>query len=154
MNSLKELIAQFPSEKRDSSRLMVLNRTNESIGHKNFFDIPDFLDKNDVLVMNDTRVIPARLIGKKSTGANIEVFLLNRKSEKTWECLIKPSKRVKAGTKVVFSEKLTSGVFDKAKNDKWLVEFQYNGGFYEILNKTGNIPLPPYIERNLNDETD
>ena len=149
----KELIAQFPPEKRDSSRLMILNRENQEIIHKNFFDIIDFLDKNDVVVMNNTRVIPARLIGTKPTGANIEVFLLNRKSEKIWECLIKPSKRVKSGTKVIFSEELTSQVIDKAENDKWLIEFGYDGDFYEILDRTGNIPLPPYIARNLDDES-
>ena len=148
----KELIAQVPAEKRDGSRLMVLNRADKSITHKNFFDITEFFNENDVIVMNDTRVIPARLIGMKSTGAKIEAFLLCRKSEKIWECLIKPSKRVKAGTEIGFSESLNANIVERTENDKWLIEFQYGGDFYEILNKTGNIPLPPYIARNMNDE--
>lgn len=125
----KELIAQFPAEKRDNSNLMILNRKDKSVIHKKFLNIIDFLDENDVLVMNDTKVIPARLLGKKTTGANIEIFLLNKKTEKVWECLIKPSKRVKSGINVRFSDELECQIIDKTENDKWIVEFQYNGVF-------------------------
>ena len=152
-NLPEELIAQFPCEKRDESSLMVLDKQNKTVGHKKFFDIVDFLDENDVLVLNNTRVIPARLFGKKSTSAKIEVFLLERQTENQWEVLIKPSKRVKSGTVVEFSEELSAKILDRLPNDKWLVEFIYEGIFNEILAKVGNIPLPPYIERKLTDET-
>lgn len=147
----EELIAQFPAEKRDESSLMVLNKTIKTIEHKKFFDIVDLLSENDVLVMNDTKVIPARLLGKKSTGANIEIFLLKNRSEKLWETLIKPSKRVKPETIISLSDKLSAKVIEKTDNDKWLVEFLYEGDFRKILEEVGNIPLPPYIERNLSD---
>lgn len=152
-NLPEELIAQFPCEKRDESNLMVLDRQNKTIGHKKFFDIVDFFDKNDILVLNNTRVIPARLFGKKSTGAKIEVFLLERKTDKLWEALIKPSKRVQLGTIVEFSEELSAKILERLPNDKWLVEFIYQGIFNEILSKVGNIPLPPYIARQLTDES-
>ena len=148
----EELIAQFPAEKRDHSNLMVLGRKDKTIEHKKFFDILDCLTENDVLVMNNTRVIPARLIGKKATGANIEIFLLEKKLEKIWETLIKPSKRVNSGTIIEFSDELTAEIICKAENDKWIVEFKHNGNFEEILNKIGNIPLPPYIARSLSDK--
>ena len=148
----EELIAQFPSEKRDESSLMVLDKQNKTVEHKKFFDIVDFLDKNDVLVLNNTRVIPARLFGKKSTGARIEIFLLEKKTENKWEVLIKPSKRVSSGTIIEFSEELKAKIIERLPNDKWLVEFIFEGIFNEILSKIGNIPLPPYIERQLTDE--
>lgn len=148
----KELIAQFPSEKRDHSNLMVLNRTDQSIKHKKFFNIVDILTENDVLVMNNTKVIPARLIGKKSTGAKIEIFLVENVKEKYWETLIKPSKRVKSGTIVTFSDELAAEVIEKKENDKWLVELKFDGNLNEILNRVGNLPLPPYIERSLTDK--
>ena len=147
----KELIAQFPSEKRDHSNLMVLNKEDKTIEHKKFFNIVDHLSENDVLVMNNTRVIPARLIGKKQTGANIEVFLLENKTDNIWECLIKPAKRVKSGTIIEFSEELKAEVIDKADNDKWIIELKYDGNLEEILTRVGNIPLPPYIMRSLSD---
>lgn len=146
----EELIAQFPAAKRDESNLMVLSRQNKTVEHKKFFDIVDLLDENDVLVMNNTRVIPARLFGKKSTGANIEVFLLEKKSEVQWEALIKPSKRVKPETLVKFSEDLSCKIIERLPNDKWLVEFIFTGNFNEILARVGNIPLPPYIDRSSN----
>jgi S-adenosylmethionine:tRNA ribosyltransferase-isomerase len=148
----EELIAQFPSSKRDESRLMVLNPDNKTVEHKHFFDIVDYFDENDVLVMNNTRVIPARLLGKKETGANIEVFILNKQSELEWEALIKPSKRVKSGTIVTFSDKLSCKVIERLPNDKWLVKFDCIGEFNQILNEVGNIPLPPYIERKMSGE--
>jgi len=148
----EELIAHFPCEKRDCSNLMVLNRHEKTISHKNFFDIVDFLSENDVLILNNTRVIPARLLGKKSTGANIEVFLVERKSETDWEVLIKPSKRVKEGTVIDFSPELKAEVLARIPNDKWQVRFIFEGEFFQILDRVGNIPLPPYIERKLTDE--
>lgn len=147
-----ELIAHFPSEKRDHSKLMVLDKDKQSIEHKNFYNIVDHLTENDVLVLNNTRVIPARLIGKKNTGAQIEVFLLERKSDKTWEALIKPSKRIKPDTIIEFSDELSAKAIERTPNDKWIVEFICNADFHELLDKTGNIPLPPYIERNLSTE--
>lgn len=148
----KELIAQFPSEKRDHSNLMVLNKKNKTVQHKKFFNIVEYLSENDVLVMNNTRVIPARLLGKKITGANIEIFLLEKKSENLWKCLIKPSKRVKSGTIVEFSEEMKAEIIEKSSDDKWLINLKYNGDFENILSKVGNIPLPPYISRILSDE--
>lgn len=148
-----ELIAHFPAEKRDHSSLMVLNKSNKTIEHKKFFHIVDLLDSNDLLVMNNTKVIPARLLGKKSTGANIEVFLLKNVKGKRFEALIKPSKRIKPGTIIFFSEELSATTVDRTDNDKWLIELDYDGDFDQVLNKVGNIPLPPYISRQMSDET-
>ncbi|MEI7474522.1 MAG: tRNA preQ1(34) S-adenosylmethionine ribosyltransferase-isomerase QueA [bacterium] len=148
----EELIASFPLEKRDCSKLMVLNRENQSISHKNFYDVIDFFEEGDVLVLNDTKVIPARLIGKKETGAAIEVFLSERKSEKTWEVLIRNAKRISNGTIIKITEDFSAKAIERADNNKWLVEFDYRGDFWEALEKVGNIPLPPYIERNLADD--
>jgi len=148
----KELIAQFPADRRDHSNLMILNKQNETVEHKKFFDIVDLLNKDDLLVMNNTKVIPARLIGKKSTGANIEVFLLKEISNKKYEALIKPSKRIKSDTVIYFSNELSAKAIDRTENDKWLVELIYDGNFMEILDRVGNIPLPPYISRLLTDE--
>jgi len=148
----KKLIAQFPSEKRDESNLMVLNRKSKTIKYKKFFNIINYLSENDVLVMNNTRVIPARLVGTKSTGAVIEIFLLEKQTEKEWSALIKPAKRVKPGTEVYFSNQLKARVVSREEDEKWKVDLVYEGNFHEILGKAGNIPLPPYIERNLTDE--
>ena len=106
-NLPEELIAQMPADKRDNSRMMVLNRKDRTISHKHFYDIVDLIEPNTLLVMNNTKVLPARLIGHKDTGAKIEIFLLKQKENKCWEVLIKPSKRVKIGTKITISEKLS-----------------------------------------------
>ncbi len=148
----EELIAQFPCEKRDCSKLMVLDKEENTIENKNFFNIVDYLTENDILVINNTKVIPARLIGQKDTGAKIEVFLLKEKQEKIWESLIKPSKRVKPGTEIKIAEDFSVKVIGRAENDKWEVELLYFGNFYENLEKVGNIPLPPYIERKMSDQ--
>lgn len=149
----EELIAQTPSEKRDNSRMMVLDRANKEIQNKHFYDIVDFLDKNTVLILNNTKVIPARLYGYKETGAKIEVFLLKEKENKEWEVLIKPSKRVKVGTIIKISDELSCEVLTPLPDDgKWLVKMLYNGNILEILHRVGNIPLPPYIERKLSSE--
>ena len=147
-----DLIAQMPADKRENSRMMVLDKQNHLISHKHFFDIVDYLDENDLLVLNDTKVIPARLFGiKEETGAKIEVFLLNpSKGEETdfWDVLIKPSKRIKNGTVVKICDDLTIIPIKPLEDaGEWQVELHYDGNLYEILNKVGNIPLPPYIER-------
>lgn len=148
----KELIAQFPSQKRDESKMLVLNRQNETIKHEQFFNIVEHLGSDDVLVMNNTRVIPARLFGKKNTGAAIEVFLLKDKGDKKWEALIKPSKRIKSNTIITISDELQIEALENLGDGKWLIELQFEGNLYEILDRIGNVPLPPYIERSLTDE--
>ena len=149
----EDLIAQTPSEKRENSKMMVLNRATHEILHKHFFDIVDFLDENCVLILNNTKVIPARLYGYKDTGAKIEVFLLKEKENKEWEVLIKPSKRVKAGTIVKISDELSVEILSSLPDDgKWLVKLIYDGNILDILHKVGNIPLPPYIERKMSSD--
>lgn len=148
----EELIAQTPSDKRENCKMMVLDKTNKTIEHKHFYDITDYFDENDVIVLNNTKVIPARLFGKKETGANIEVFLLKQLAEKTWEVLINPSKRIKVDTIIEISPELKAKALERKAEGKWNVEFIYEGNFYEILDRVGNIPLPPYIERTMTDE--
>lgn len=148
----KELIAQVPSEKRENCRMMVLDRAKKSVEHKHFYDITDYFDENDVIVLNNTKVIPARLFGRKNTGAHIEVFLLKQISDKVWEVLINPSKRVKEESIIEISPDLYVKVLTRQNEGKWLVELHYDGNFYEILDKVGNIPLPPYIERTMTNE--
>lgn len=148
----EELIAQIPEQKRENSKMMVLDKNAKTIEHKHFYDITDYFDENDVLVLNNTKVIPARLYGKKETGANIEVFLLKIIGEKTWQVLLNPSKRVKEEMIIKISDELSAKVLTREDNGKWLVEMIYDGNFYDILHKIGNIPLPPYIERNMTDE--
>lgn len=148
----KELIAQTPSEKRENCKMMVLDRKTQAIEHKHFYDITDYFDENDVLVLNNTKVIPARLFGRKNTGAHIEVFLLKQIGDKTWEVLINPSKRVKEESLIEISPDMYVKVLTRQNEGKWLVELHYDGDFYSILDKVGNIPLPPYIERTMTDE--
>ena len=144
----EELIAQMPIDERDKSRLMILDRKTGKIEHKHFYDIFDELNKGDVLVLNDTKVIPARLIGSKvDTGAVIELLLLKDLGGNTWECLSRPAKRLKEGTIIKFSDKLEAIV--KVKKDDGIVhvELIYQGILMEILDELGFMPLPPYIER-------
>ena len=149
----EDLIAQFPADKRQNSKMMVLGKENGKIEHKHFYDIVDLIDKDSVLVLNNTKVLPARLYGiKQETGAKIEVFLLekNDSSERIWKCLIKPSKRVKPDTIITVSDELNVKVIEPLEDiGEWLVELVYNGNLTDILHKVGNIPLPPYIERKL-----
>ena len=152
-NLPEELIAQKPTEKREQSKMMVLSRDNKTITHKNFFDIVDYLDENCVLILNNTKVMPARLYGYKDTGAKIEVFLLKEKDDNKWEVLIRPSKRVRVGTIIKISEELSVEVVMPLPEDgKWIVKMLYIDNLFEILHKVGNIPLPPYIERKMADE--
>lgn len=142
-----ELIAQYPKDKRSASRLLYLNKNTGDISHHKFTDILELLKPSDILVLNRTRVIPARLLGEKSTGAKVEVFLLNKKNHKTWECLVKPGRRLKVGTEVEFSDDLKGKIIDRTEDGVRLVEFDWEGDFWEILEKTGRTPLPPYIKR-------
>ena len=150
----EELIAQTPLEKRDESRLMVLDRKTGEITHDKFYDIINYLDKDDVLVLNDTKVLPARIIGtKEDTGAVIELLLLKNINDDLWECLVKPAKRVKIGTIVSFGDGVLKGecvgIFDEGIRH---IRFSYKGIFYEILDKLGSMPLPPYIKEKLQDK--
>ncbi len=147
----EDLIAQYPLNDRSASRLMVLSRETEQIDHLQFSDITKFLKAGDVLVLNSTKVIPARLIGLKDTGARIEVLLLSPKTDNIWVCLVKPGKRMKVGSKVVFSETLYAVVNDLAEEGSRIIEFFPKNDLWEELNEIGNIPLPPYITRQAED---
>ena len=152
----EHLIAQMPADKRENSRMMVLDRATGTIAHKYFYDIVDEIEPNSLLILNDTKVLPARLFGvKEETGAKIEVFLLKKipQSQTSWEVLIKPSKRVKPGTQIAISEELSAKVLQKLEDDgEWVVEFECAGDFMDVLHKVGNLPLPPYIERKTQTE--
>ena len=149
-NLPENLIAQMPADKRENSKMLVLNRNNKTIEHKHFFDIVDYIDENSILVLNNTKVLPARLYGTKDTGAKIEVFLLEPKEGNRWSALVKPSKRIKPDTVITISDELKVKPLERLEDDgEWLVELIYEGDLFEILHKVGNIPLPPYIERKL-----
>ncbi len=150
----EELIAQDPLEKRSDSRLMVVGREDGSITHKHFYDIIDYLNPGDCLVINDTKVIPARLMGvKEDTGASIEVLLLKRKEEKVWETLVKPGKKMKVGARVVFGDGLLTGeVIDIVEEGNRLIRFEYEGIWEELLDQLGQMPLPPYVTHQLKDK--
>lgn len=149
----QELIAQIPLADRASSRLLVLDKKDGTITHSNFFNIKDYLKKGDCLVLNDTRVIPARLIGEKEgTGARVEFLLLNRKSEREWEVILKPGKKCKPGVKVVFGGgKLVAEIKETVNDGNRIVSFEYDGLFENVLDELGEMPLPPYITAKLED---
>lgn len=149
-----DLIAQTPLEKRDTSKLMVLDKKTGKICHKHFYDIIDYLDSGDTLVLNDTKVLPARLIGeKKSTNAVIEVLLLKNIEGDTWECLVKPARRIHVGDVVSFGDDLLNLTCTEVKDEGIRVfNASYEGIFYEILDKLGTMPLPPYIHEKLEDK--
>lgn len=150
-NLPEELIAQMPADKRENSRMMVLDRCDRTVSHKHFYDIVDLIEPNSLLVMNNTKVLPARLIGHKDTGAKIEVFLLSKKENNCWDVLIKPSKRVKPETVIKISDELSVKALKRLEeNGEWLVELLFDGdNILDILHRNGNIPLPPYIERKI-----
>lgn len=151
-NLPEKCIAQIPAEPRDSSRLMVLNPKEHTIEHRHFFQLGDFLKKGDVLIFNDTRVIPARLIGTRSqTGGKVEVFLLRQIDRNQWEALVKPGKKVRIGSIVHFDDELSCEVIDYTDFGGRIVKFIYNGVFEEILDRLGSVPLPPYIHEKLED---
>lgn len=142
----KELIAQHPYDKRDEARLMVLDRKTQSIEHKLFKDIIDYLNPGDCLVINNTKVIPARLYGKKDTGAHIEVLLLKRIEGDIWEAMVRPGNKLRPGAKVEFGDGiLKATILEVLEGGNRKVEFEYDGIFNEILDKVGMMPLPPYI---------
>lgn len=145
----EELVAQAPAKRRTYSKMMVLDKSGKTIEHKHFFDIVEYFGENDVLVLNNTKVIPARLLGQKLTGANVEVFLLKELQNTQWEALIKPSKRVNAGNIIKINEEFSVTTLTKLDSGKWIVKLNYQGDIYEILNRVGNVPLPPYIERKM-----
>ncbi|MBE6061748.1 MAG: tRNA preQ1(34) S-adenosylmethionine ribosyltransferase-isomerase QueA [Clostridium sulfidigenes] len=149
----KELIAQHPLEKRDESRLMVLNKKSGEVEHKVFKDIIEYLNPGDCLVLNDTRVMPARLYGaKEGSGGKMEFLLLNRHEDDIWETLVKPGKRGKVGAKFVFGNgELKAEVVEVLDNGNRKVKFYYDGIFEEVLDRLGEMPLPPYIEEKLED---
>lgn len=150
----EHLIAQHPLEKRDHSRLMVIERDTGDINHKHFYNIIDYLNENDCLVLNDTRVLPARLIGEKEeTGGKVEFLLLKRTSLDTWETLVKPGKKAKIGSKFSFGEgMLNLEVVDIGEEGSRIVKFSYDGIFEEVLERLGKMPLPPYITAELEDK--
>lgn len=150
----EELIAQTPLEKRDSSRLMIVDRENNNIEHKQFNNIIDYLEKDDILVINDTKVIPARLFGTKiDTNAVIEILMLKENSNNCWECLCKPAKRIKIGTVVDFGNgKLKAECIEIKDEGIRVFKLIYEGILYEILDELGTMPLPPYIHEKLNDK--
>ena len=153
-NLPEELIAQDPLEKRSDSKLMVIGREDGSIERKHFYDILDYVNPGDCLVINDTKVIPARLMGvKEDTGASIEVLLLKRKEEKVWETLVKPGKKARPGARISFGNGLLVGeVIDVVEEGNRLIRFEYEGIFEEILDQLGQMPLPPYITHRLEDK--
>lgn len=150
----EELIAQDPLEDRSSSRLLVLDKETGETSHHIFKEIVDYLNPGDCLVINDTKVIPARLIGaREGTGAKIEVLLLKRKENNVWETLVKPGKKARPGTRIVFGEGLLVGeVIDVVEEGNRLIKFEYEGIFEEILDQLGQMPLPPYITHQLEDK--
>ena len=149
----EELIAQTPLEKRDTSRLMVLDRETGETEHKHFFDIIDYLNPGDCLVMNDSRVLPARLLGHRPTGGAVEVLLLRDLGNKCWECLCKPGRKMQAGGEVTFGNgELTATVREVKEDGNRIVEFHYDGIFLEVLERLGKMPLPPYIKAELQDQ--
>ena len=149
----EELIAQTPLERRDASRLMVLDRQTGEVTHRHFYDIVEYLQPGDCLVMNDSRVLPARLMGHRPTGGVVEVLLLRDLGEKCWECLCKPGRKMQPGNEVIFGDgALTATVREVREDGNRVVEFHYEGIFLEILERLGKMPLPPYIKAELKDQ--
>ena len=151
-NLPEELIAQTPLKKRDNSRMLKLDRKNGDIEHKNFFDLKQLLNPGDCLVLNNTRVLPARIFGaREDTGAVVEFLLLKQKDTNLWECLAGPGKKAKIGHNFKFSDNLTATVKDVTEEGNRIVEFYPNGEFYGVLSEIGQMPLPPYITEKLKD---
>ncbi|HWQ79627.1 MAG TPA: tRNA preQ1(34) S-adenosylmethionine ribosyltransferase-isomerase QueA [Anaerovoracaceae bacterium] len=154
-NLPEELIAQHPADKRDESRLLVVDRKTGRLEHRHFYDILDYLDPGDCLVMNNSKVIPARLFGvKEMTGAKAEFLLIKRIEGDIWEAMVKPGKKLHVGDRVSFSEEgsLTAKIMEHSQGGTRIVRFEYEGDFHELLDRIGKIPLPPYIERESSEE--
>lgn len=148
----EELIAQTPLERRDASRLLTLDKVTGAVEHHHFYDLPRYLRPGDCLVLNDSRVLPARLIGHRPTGGACEVLLLVDRGEGLWECLVRPGRKLKPGAQVVFGDgQLTATVEAEVEDGKRLVRFRYQGIFLEVLEQLGKMPLPPYIKEELQD---
>ena len=148
-----ELIAQTPLERRDSSRLMLLDKRSGEIEHRRFYELPSFLQRGDCLVMNDSRVLPARLFGRRPTGGAVEVLLLTDKGDNVWECLTRPGRKTPVGTQITFGDgELTGEVVEAVSDGNKLIRFHYEGIFLEVLEKLGRMPLPPYIKAELQDQ--
>ena len=148
----QELIAQYPLEPRDHSRLLVVDKNTGTIEHRYFYDLCEYLRHDDLLVFNDTRVIPARLHGVKDTGARVEVFLLTRLNSTDWEVLVKPGRKLRVGAKIKFSDDLSCDIIADTDFGGRIARFYYNGVFEEILDRLGETPLPPYITHQLEDK--
>ena len=149
----EELIAQTPLLDRDTSRLLVMNRETGEVKHQHFYDIIDYLHPGDCLVMNDSRVLPARLLGHRPTGGAVELLLLRDLGDKKWECLAKPGRKLQAGQEVVFGDgELTASIVGVQDDGNRVVEFHYEGIFLEVLERLGKMPLPPYIKAELQDQ--
>ena len=148
----EELIAQTPLERRDASRLLVLNKKTGELEHRHFYDLPEYLHEGDCLVMNDSRVLPARLLGCRSSGGSVELVLLRDLGEGKWECLSRPGRKTKPGTELSFGDgELTATVLSVTEGGNRIVQFHYEGIFLEVLERLGKMPLPPYIKAELND---
>ena len=148
----KELIAQTPLDQRDQSKMMHINKNTGAVEHRHFYELPDMLHEGDCLVLNDSRVLPARLIGTRPTGGNVEVLLLRDLGDSKWECLTKPGKKTRTGTEIAFGNgQLKCEVIEVLDNGNRIVKFQYDGIFLEILESLGKMPLPPYIKEELED---
>ena len=149
----EELIAQTPLQQRDTSRLMVLDRNTGEVNHRHFYDVMEYLQPGDCLVMNDSRVLPARLLGHRPTGGAVEILLLRDLGDKKWECLCKPGRKMQVGSEVVFGDGELSAVVREVQEDgNRIVEFSYDGIFLEVLERLGKMPLPPYIKAELADQ--
>lgn len=148
----QELIAQTPLEKRDSSRLLLLDKETGETAHKHFFELPDYLNENDCLVLNNSRVLPARLIGARESGGAVELVLLRDLGEGRWECLSRPGRKTKPGTHLTFGNgELSAEVESVVEGGNRIVRFDFEGIFLEVLERLGKMPLPPYIKEELND---
>ena len=148
----EELIAQTPIPERDHSRLLVLDRDTGRIEHRHFYDLPEYLHEGDCLVLNDSRVLPARLLGRRSSGGGVELVLLRDLGEGKWECLSRPGRKTKPGTELIFGEgELKATVLEIAEGGNRIVQFHYEGIFLEVLERLGKMPLPPYIKEELQD---
>ena len=149
----EELIAQTPLERRDGSRLLTLDKSTGAVGHRHFYDLPQLLRPGDCLVLNDSRVLPARLIGRRPTGGSCEVLLLADKGGGVWECLVRPGRKLKPGAQVIFGDgQLTAAVEAELADGKRAVRFHCQGVFLEVLERLGRMPLPPYIKAELQDQ--
>ncbi len=149
----EELIAQTPLQQRDGSRLLVLDKDSGQVTHRHFYDILDYLNPGDCLVLNDSRVLPARLLGHRPTGGAVEVLLLRDLGDKKWECLCKPGRKMQVGHQVIFGNgELTATVVEIQETGNRIIEFHYEGIFLEVLERLGKMPLPPYIKAELQDQ--